>query len=217
MTDRQEWEQATAGSRRLAIAADAELRRRYRKIEPLRSAEPAPVSDAERQHPDLTPQQSSGETTRMSGLTVQRQAFRAAMNEKGQLVPGQDVTRANLGEASPAWRTPWRDAILHHPGRRSPHRRRSSGSPLSMTSNTRLEANHCPSRQADPDRRQAGDRGREAARQHELLFGLGQYRVHAGLIFGQAPTPGRVVSSRAEPGLAHVPRAGLMVFKTVRG
>ena len=116
MTDRQEWEQATAGSRRLAIAADAELRRRYRKIEPLRSAEPAPVSDAERQHPDLTPQQSSGETTRMSGLTVQRQAFRAAMNEKGQLVPGQDVTRANLGEASPAWRTPWRDAILHPPG-----------------------------------------------------------------------------------------------------
>ena len=43
MTDRQEWEQATAGSRRLAIAADTELRRRhpYGKIEPLRSAEPA--------------------------------------------------------------------------------------------------------------------------------------------------------------------------------
>jgi hypothetical protein len=29
MADRQEWEQATAGSRRLAIAADAELRRRH--------------------------------------------------------------------------------------------------------------------------------------------------------------------------------------------
>jgi hypothetical protein len=27
------------------------------------------------------------------------------------------------------------------------------------------------------------DRGREAARQHELLFGLGQYGVDAGLIF----------------------------------
>ena len=44
MADRQEWEQATAGSRRLAIAADAELRRRHpdRKIEPLRSASQPP-------------------------------------------------------------------------------------------------------------------------------------------------------------------------------
>jgi hypothetical protein len=116
MTDRQEWEQATAGSRRLAITADTELRRRrpYRKIEPLRSAEPAPVSGAERQHPDLTPQQSSGETARMGDLTVQRQAFRA-MNEHRQLVPGKDATRGNPGEAAPAPRTPWRDAILQPP------------------------------------------------------------------------------------------------------
>ena len=115
--DRQEWEQATAGSRRLAIAADTELRRRYPygKIEPLRSAEPAPVSSAKRQHPDLTPQQGSSETARMGDLTVQRQAFRAAMNEQGQRVPGEDLTWANLGEASPASRTPWRDAILQPP------------------------------------------------------------------------------------------------------
>jgi len=105
---RQEWEQATAGSRRLAIAADTELRRRHphRKIEPLRSAEPAPASGAERQHPDLTPQQGSSETARMGDLTVQRQAFRAAMNEHQQPVPG---------EASSAARTPWRDAILQPP------------------------------------------------------------------------------------------------------
>jgi len=58
MADRQEWEQATARSRYLAIAADAELRRRYpdRKIEPLRSAEPVPVSRAGREHQDLVPQ-----------------------------------------------------------------------------------------------------------------------------------------------------------------
>ena len=94
MADRQEWEQATAGSCRLATAADTELRRRhpYRKIEPLRSAEPDPVSDAERQHPDLTPQQRSSETARMSDLKVQQQAFRAAMNEHRQLVPGEDAT-----------------------------------------------------------------------------------------------------------------------------
>ena len=36
------------------------------------------------------------------------------------------------------------------------------------------------------------DRGREAARQHELLLGLGQYCVDAGLIFCQAGTLGRV-------------------------
>jgi hypothetical protein len=97
MTNRQEWEQATAGSRRLAIAADTELRRRHphRKIEPLRSAEPAPASGGERQHPDLTPQQGSGETARMGDLTVQRQGFRAAMNEHRQPVPGEDPTRAN--------------------------------------------------------------------------------------------------------------------------
>ena len=44
MTDRTEWEHATDHSRRLAIAADAELRRRHpeTRIEPLHSAEPAP-------------------------------------------------------------------------------------------------------------------------------------------------------------------------------
>ena len=89
MADRQEWEQATARSRHLAIAADAELRRRHpdRKIEPLRSAEPAPASDAERQHPDLIPQQRNGETTWIRDLEVQQQAFRAAMNEHSEAGP----------------------------------------------------------------------------------------------------------------------------------
>ena len=70
MAERQEWELATARSRQLAIAADAELRRRYpgQQTEPLRSAEPAPVSDAERQHPDLIPHQRSGEKTRIRDL-----------------------------------------------------------------------------------------------------------------------------------------------------
>jgi hypothetical protein len=117
MTDRQEWEQATAGSRRLAIAADTELRRRHpqRKIEPLRSAEPAPASGAEHQHPDLTPQQRISETARMGDLTVQRQEFRAAINEHRQPVPGEDPNLTNPDEASPASRTPWRAAILQPP------------------------------------------------------------------------------------------------------
>ncbi|HYB48144.1 MAG TPA: hypothetical protein VED20_12415, partial [Streptosporangiaceae bacterium] len=50
MTDRQDWEHATAASRHLAIAADTELRRRHpgQRIEPLLSAEPAPASNTER-------------------------------------------------------------------------------------------------------------------------------------------------------------------------
>jgi hypothetical protein len=52
MTDRQQWEHATAGSRRLALAADAELRRRHpsQKIQPLLSAEPTPATGIEREH-----------------------------------------------------------------------------------------------------------------------------------------------------------------------
>ena len=66
MADRQDWEHTTAASRHLAIAADAELRRRYpgHKIEPLRSAEPVPVTDTER---DGRP---SGTATRIGDLAA---------------------------------------------------------------------------------------------------------------------------------------------------
>ena len=100
MARRQEWEQATARSRQLAIAADAELRRRYpdRKIEPLRPAEPGPVSDAERQHPDLIPHQRNAQPARIRDLVL-----------------STDVACSGPGEASPALRTRWPDAILKPP------------------------------------------------------------------------------------------------------
>jgi hypothetical protein len=85
----------------------------------------------------------------MSDLKVQRQAFHAAMNEHRQLVHGEDATRANLGEASPATRTPWRDAILQPPKPQITPSAEILRSPPSMTSNPRLEANHCPSRHLD--------------------------------------------------------------------
>ena len=117
MADRQEWEQATAHSRYLAIAADAELRRRHpdHKIEPLRSAEPAPLGDVERQHPDLIPHQRSGETTWIRDLELQQQAFRTGMNERSGLVPDEDAVRSRPGKASPALRPPPLDAILQPP------------------------------------------------------------------------------------------------------
>ena len=61
MADRQEWEHATAdpGAWPSPPTPNCAAATPTGKIEPLRSAEPAPVSDAERQHPDLTPQQGS--------------------------------------------------------------------------------------------------------------------------------------------------------------
>ena len=120
MADRQEWEQATAGSRRLAIAADAELRRRHpdQKIEPLRSAEPAPVGDRQRERV----QRVSGEMLTEAGpgipdLTAQRQATRAGIEEPSLLlVPGEDPVRDNSDKASfPAWQAFCQDAILQPP------------------------------------------------------------------------------------------------------
>jgi hypothetical protein len=108
---------ATARSRHLAIAANADFRRRYpdRKIAPLHSAEPAPVSDAQCQHLDLIPHQGSGQTALFRNLEVQRQAFRAAMNEYRRLVHREDAALGGRGEGSPASRSPWQDAILQPP------------------------------------------------------------------------------------------------------
>ena len=119
MADRQDWEHATAGSRRLAIAADAELRRRHpeQKIEPLRSAEPAPASDTEREQPDPAPDGKLTETAAwIRDLAIQRQAFRAETGERPRLMaPGDDPVWGDLGEAFPAWQASSRDAILQPP------------------------------------------------------------------------------------------------------
>ena len=147
MADRQEWEQATARSRYLAIAADAELRRRHptRKIEPLRSAEPVPVSDAGRQHQDLVPQ-GSGEI---------RPRFATSRSSGRPSAPGWANTgtwppaRMQPGAASAGYLPPCRRGATRscsRLSRRSPHRRRSSSSPPSTTSSPRPEANHYLSR-----------------------------------------------------------------------
>jgi hypothetical protein len=56
MADRQDWEQATRQQRQLAVAADAELRRRHpgQQHPPLRSAEPPPVTQEQRHELTLT-------------------------------------------------------------------------------------------------------------------------------------------------------------------
>ena len=119
MADREEWDHATASARRLAIAADAELRRRHprQRIEPLRSREPAPAGATE--HEQLDPA-SDGKRTETAAwirdLAIQREAFRTEIDERpGLIAPGQDPVRGDLGETMPAWRASDRDAILQPP------------------------------------------------------------------------------------------------------
>jgi hypothetical protein len=117
MADRQEWEGATEESRRLAITADAELRRRHpgQKIEPLSSAEPALVHDTSREQPDPV---RDRKLTEMGAriLTTQHQAFRAETDERPQmLMPGEDLAWGGLGNAFSDWQAADRDAILKPP------------------------------------------------------------------------------------------------------
>ena len=119
MTARQEWEQATAGSRRLAIAADTELRHRHphQKIEPLRSGEPTAVSDTGREQLSPGPDEKLTErVTRIRDLAAQRQASHAEMDEHpGRIVPGEDPAWGEFGDAFPGSRASGPNAILQPP------------------------------------------------------------------------------------------------------
>jgi hypothetical protein len=119
MDDRLEWEHATEHSRHLAVAADAELRRRHpdQQIEPLRSGEPAAVSDTDRAEQILTPGKKITEMAAwVRTLSADRQSFREKLQElQGLKVPSEDPDWDDLGEAFPSWNPPGRDAILQPP------------------------------------------------------------------------------------------------------
>jgi len=119
MADRLEWDRATGPSRHLAIAADAELRRRYpdKTIEPLRSAEPAPISDTDRADLTLTPDKEIGELAAwIRNLGTKQHEFRTRMEQRrGLKVPSVDPDWEDLGESFPTWKTPCRNAILQPP------------------------------------------------------------------------------------------------------
>ena len=119
MTDRQQWEHATADTRHLAIAADAELRRRHpgRKIEPLRSAEPAPASDTQREHPHPAPGRQPAPTAPwIRALVLRHQASRAEFDGSPQLTtPGGDPTWGDLGKVFPGRHASGNAPILQPP------------------------------------------------------------------------------------------------------
>jgi hypothetical protein len=117
MADRADWDQATRAQRQLAVAADAEVRRRHpgQHFGPLRSAEPEPAIGA--QPDELTPDQSPGEVDQWnSDLAAGHRAFAGQLADRqSQTVPSEDLGYADLGPAFPAWTSPRREPILQPP------------------------------------------------------------------------------------------------------
>jgi len=103
--DRRLWDKLTEGSRRLAVQADSELRRRYpdRKIRPLESAEPRAPDEFQAQPGWLTE------------LAEQRRRFREELETRQNvMVPAEDPDWEDEGPAWQVWQGQ-RDAILQPP------------------------------------------------------------------------------------------------------
>jgi hypothetical protein len=119
MADRADWEHVTRQQRHLAVAADAELRRRHpgQHFSPLRSAEPEPATDAQRDELTLTAGDKPGEMRQwIKDLAAGHRTFAERLADRQSLtVPSQDPDYGDLGLAFPAWTGPARDAILQPP------------------------------------------------------------------------------------------------------
>ena len=88
MADRADWDAATRAQRQLAVAADAELRRRHpnQPHPPLRSAEPPPATQAQRDDLSLTTAQQIRETGQwIKDLAAQRRAFASRLADRQSL------------------------------------------------------------------------------------------------------------------------------------
>jgi hypothetical protein len=119
MADRADWEAATRAQRQQAVAADAELRRRHpgQYFSPLRSAEPAPATSAQRDALTLTPDQPPGEIDQwITGLAAGHRTFAGKLADRqSQMIPAQDPDYGDLGPAFPARTSPGREPILQPP------------------------------------------------------------------------------------------------------
>ena len=119
MADRADWEAATRVQRHLAVAADAELRRRHpeQRFTPLRSAEPPSATSAQRDELTLTAGQPVPEMGQwLKDLAASHRAFAQTLAERQSLmVPSEDPDYGDLGQAFPPWPGPARGAILQPP------------------------------------------------------------------------------------------------------
>jgi hypothetical protein len=113
MAARRDWEAATQETRRLAVAADTELRRRQpgRRLKPLRSAEPV-VTEAEREQLIVTPGELTYDQPEwISALADERRTVRQRLSERqiDNSLHGYDA------QPQPVWADARRDAILQPP------------------------------------------------------------------------------------------------------
>jgi hypothetical protein len=119
MADRADWDSATRAQRHLAVAADAELRRRHpaEHYPPLRSAEPESATDSQRAELTLPvgePPAEMGQWIRDLATAHRTFAERLANLQKLS-IPSQDPDYGDLGQAFPPWPRLTRDAILQQP------------------------------------------------------------------------------------------------------
>ena len=114
MADRADWEQATRQQRHLAIAADAELRRRHpeQRFPPLRSAEPEPPTDSPRD--ELTTAVEEGQWIKDLAASHDDFAHKLA-DRQSQTIPSEDPDYGDLGQAFPPWTGSSKEAILQPP------------------------------------------------------------------------------------------------------
>ena len=119
MADRADWESVTRVQRHLAVAADAELRRRHpeQRFTPLRSAEPPATTDTQRADLALTAGQDIPEEGQwIKDLAAGRRAFAERLADRQSLmVPSEDPDYGDLGQAFPSWTGRSKDAILQPP------------------------------------------------------------------------------------------------------
>ncbi len=119
MQDRRKWQQATGTFRHLAIAADTELRRRHpgHQIEPLRSADPAPACQTEREEFTLVGATDIGEVAHwIQDLAAQHKVFREKLEQRQALmIPSEDLDCEPFYPGIPPQATPDHEAILQPP------------------------------------------------------------------------------------------------------
>jgi len=119
MADRADWDAATHAQRRLAVAADAELRRRHpdQHYPQLRSAEPDPATETQRAELTLTAGQPIGKMGQwIKDLAAAHRTFAERLaNLQSLVIPSEDADYGDLGQAFPPWPRPGRDAILQPP------------------------------------------------------------------------------------------------------
>lgn len=125
MDDRRTWEAATEPQRRLAVAADVELRRRNPEmtIEPLRSAEPEETTDEQRAELDVLPenQHQYQPPAWVRELAEARKEFKEKIAERQAVIePPEDPDYEDLGPAFPSCQQQDRDAVLQPPKPRIP-------------------------------------------------------------------------------------------------